>query len=166
GGVSANRIAKWNGTTWETLGSGMNNEVWGLVASGSDVYAGGWFTMAGGKPSNYFGIYHDVPSGVAGGPDPAPKDHGLRLEQNRPNPFNQQTTIRYQLTSPGRVSLKVYNIAGQVVKTLVDKAQHPGVYNVNWAGKDETGKRVAGGLYFCRLNAADINEVKRLVLVK
>src|SRR5262249_37673518 len=51
--VAANYIAKWNGTNWEALGSGMNNWVYALAASGSDLYAGGQFTTAGGKVSAY-----------------------------------------------------------------------------------------------------------------
>ena len=53
GGVPASRIAKWDGSSWSALGSGMNNEVWELAASGSDVYAGGLFTTAGGSVANY-----------------------------------------------------------------------------------------------------------------
>jgi hypothetical protein len=53
GGSTANYIAKWDGTTWNPLGSGMNNYVYALAGSGSSLYAGGWFTTAGGKVSAY-----------------------------------------------------------------------------------------------------------------
>ena len=53
GGVSANRIAKWNGTTWSSLGSGMNSDVFSLAVMGTDLYAGGDFTMAGGVSASH-----------------------------------------------------------------------------------------------------------------
>ena len=53
GGISANHIAKWNGSSWTALGSGMNDTVSKLAVLGSDLYAGGWFTTAGGKGSAY-----------------------------------------------------------------------------------------------------------------
>ncbi|OQB93629.1 MAG: hypothetical protein BWX84_00479 [Verrucomicrobia bacterium ADurb.Bin118] len=53
GGVAANYIAKWDGSSWSALGSGMNNGVSALAMSGSDLYVGGWFTTAGGKVSPY-----------------------------------------------------------------------------------------------------------------
>src|ERR1035441_9626759 len=53
GDVIANHIAKWNGSSWTALGSGMNSNVWALAVSGSDLYAGGEFTAAGGSAANY-----------------------------------------------------------------------------------------------------------------
>jgi hypothetical protein len=53
GGNPATNIAKWNGSSWSALGSGVNGEVYVLAVSGTDLYAGGWFTMAGGSPANY-----------------------------------------------------------------------------------------------------------------
>ncbi|MBE2180549.1 MAG: hypothetical protein IAE97_08770, partial [Chthoniobacterales bacterium] len=52
GGIEANRVAKWNGSSWSALGSGMNGDVSALAVSGSDVYAGGWFTTAGGNSAS------------------------------------------------------------------------------------------------------------------
>jgi hypothetical protein len=68
GGAGANHIARWNGAEWSTLGSGLTGAktflaVYALAVGGSDVYAGGAFTQAGGKPSSKFGIYHASPSG-------------------------------------------------------------------------------------------------------
>jgi hypothetical protein len=144
----------------------MNDYVDAIAVSDSDVYVGGSFTTAGLKPSYYFGIYHDAPTGVAGEPVNNEQLTISNVLQNAPNPFSRQTTIKYQIAQPGKVSLKVYNIAGQLVKILDDGYRTAGEHSKTWDGKDETGKRVAGGLYFYRLNAAGINEVKRLVLVK
>ena len=166
GGVSANRIAKWNGASWSALGSGVNSNVGAIAVSGGDVYAGGYFTIAGGKESSRFGIYHNVLTGIEGKPVINEHTAITRLEQNSPNPFGASTNIKYQLQKPGQVRLKVYNIAGQLVKILDNGYRTAGEHSIIWDGKDASGKPVAGGLYFYQLNAEGINEVKRLVLVK
>ena len=90
----------------------------------------------------------------------------FKLAQNSPNPFKQSTTINYQVAQPGQVSLKVYNIAGQVVKTLVDGQQNAGIQNVTWDGKDANGRSVSAGVYVYRLNADGQTQVKRLTVLK
>jgi subtilisin family serine protease len=105
------------------------------------------------------------PSGVAGRPEQMAV-RVFSLDQNRPNPFNGQTSIRYQLPSEGRVKISVYNISGQLVRTLVDGKQSPGVYNAVWNGRDNSGRPVSAGVYFYRLNAGDINLTKKMVLLK
>lgn len=105
-------------------------------------------------------------TGIAGEPRDRVQGRGFRLEQNFPNPFNQSTTINYQLQKPELVSLKVYNITGQLIKTLDDGYRIAGDHAIKWDGKDESGKRVTTGLYFYRLNTANVSEVKRLLLVK
>lgn len=105
------------------------------------------------------------PSGVAGTPD----DIAVKvfsLDQNRPNPFNGQTAIKYQLPSESRVRINVYNISGQLVKTLIDAKQLPGYYNIAWNGRDNFGRPVSAGVYFYRLNAGDINLTRKMVLLK
>jgi len=66
GGVSANYIAKWNGSSWSALGSGVSYpngfpEVYALVLNGNELFVGGLFDMAGGKPSNLIGLWHTLP---------------------------------------------------------------------------------------------------------
>jgi hypothetical protein len=91
---------------------------------------------------------------------------GFWLAQNRPNPFKQGTVINYQIPKSEIVNLRVYNIAGQTVKTLANSMQRPGAYSVTWDGRDEGGKRVSAGLYFYRLNVAGVSCVKRLVMIR
>jgi hypothetical protein len=59
GGAEANHIAKWNGTGWSSLGSGLNGNVYAIAVSGRDLYAGGIFTRAGGKSSSYIACWHE-----------------------------------------------------------------------------------------------------------
>ncbi len=94
------------------------------------------------------------------------------LGQNYPNPFNPSTTIRFEIGAGGetqqavQTSLKVYNILGQLVKTLVEEPRSPGVYYQTWDGKDLQGNRVSSGIYFYQLRAGSYNQTKKMVLLK
>jgi hypothetical protein len=91
---------------------------------------------------------------------------GMLLQQNTPNPFVSQTMIRYQIARAGEVSLKIYNSAGQLTKTLVTATQNPGVYSVYWSGQDNQGTQVASGVYFIQLQIADHSIVKKMTLLR
>ena len=91
------------------------------------------------------------------------------LSQNSPNPFNPSTTISYSIpddTQELAVKLNVYNIRGQLVRTLVDDSQGPGTYNLNWDGTDGQGKQVSSGVYFYRLVAGDFVSTRKMVVLK
>ncbi|GEM_PF-1391862 len=88
------------------------------------------------------------------------------LEQNYPNPFNPATSLRYQLPKRSMVELKVFNILGQEVATLVHGEQGPGVYQVQWNGADKHGVRVASGIYIYRLKAGDVVLTRKMMLIK
>ncbi len=97
----------------------------------------------------------------------------FELGQNWPNPFNPTTIINYELrikNSPVRTTLKVYNILGQEVKTLVSEEQRAGSYEVIWDGRDNRGKPVASGVYFYRLevkgDGLKATRTKKLVLLR
>jgi hypothetical protein len=77
------------------------------------------------------------------------------IAQNYPNPFNPVTTIRYQLPKASHVKLEVFTITGQKVKTLVDATQQVNYYTVTWDGLNETGSKVASGIYLYRIEAGD-----------
>ncbi len=99
-------------------------------------------------------------SNVAGNPQ-------NRLEQNYPNPFNPTTTIRYSIAEAGQVSLRVYNVAGQLVRTLVNTVQSPGqVRPVRWNGLNSTGQSVSSGVYFYRLTADGYTRTRKMVVIK
>jgi hypothetical protein len=91
----------------------------------------------------------------------------LALYQNHPNPFNPQTTIRYDLP-PGatRVRLWILDVAGHVVRTLVDEPQAGGSRSVVWNGTDDRGGGVSSGVYFYVLDAGGIRQTRKLVLLK
>jgi hypothetical protein len=89
------------------------------------------------------------------------------LAQNYPNPFNPTTTIKYTIKEQTHVSLKIYNVAGQLVRTLVDEVQRPDfVTPVEWRGLNNAGQRVSSGVYFYKLVTKDYTQTKKMVLLK
>jgi probable HAF family extracellular repeat protein len=88
------------------------------------------------------------------------------LEQNYPNPFNPATTIRYGLPKEGHVTLKIYNLTGQEVRTLVDDVQSAGLRSLTWDGNDNLGQSIPSGLYIYRLVAGDFAQTRKMSLVK
>jgi len=83
------------------------------------------------------------------------------LSQNYPNPFNPTTNIGFRIADFGFVSLKIFDITGKEVQTLVDKSLQPGSYEVTWDASN-----MPSGVYFYKLTAADFSETKRMVLIK
>jgi len=89
------------------------------------------------------------------------------LSQNYPNPFNPSTTINYTLPIALRVSLKIYNIMGQEVRSLKhDKKQQAGFYSVIWDGRDHTGSLLPSGVYFYKIEAGEYIKIRKLTLLK
>ncbi len=106
------------------------------------------------------------PTAVEGEEEEQAAPRGFELYQNYPNPFNAETIIRFYLRRPAEVSLTIYNILGQKVRTLVQERLPAGPQTINWDGFDEKGKELSSGVYFYRLRAGDLTETKRLVLLK
>ncbi|MCK4330598.1 T9SS type A sorting domain-containing protein [candidate division WOR-3 bacterium] len=88
------------------------------------------------------------------------------LSQNYPNPMGYRTTIKYSLPKSSRVELKVYNIYGQLIKTLVNELQKAGYYTVGWNGRDNASKEVSNGIYLYRLEAGSYTETRKMILIK
>jgi len=91
---------------------------------------------------------------------------GMTLEQNFPNPFNPTTVIRYRLAETGPVQVRVYNVLGQLVRTLVDEVQQAGHHEVRWDATDQNGNPVSSGVYLYTLESAQQRIVKRMHLIK
>jgi hypothetical protein len=90
------------------------------------------------------------------------------LNDNYPNPFNPETTIKYQLPDAGQVRLEVYNMLGQVVKTLVDNQfQNAGRYTLQWDATNNSGQPLSSGVYFYRIIAGgEFQSYKKMLLLK
>jgi hypothetical protein len=88
------------------------------------------------------------------------------LASNFPNPVHGQTTVRYALPRAGRVSITVYNVMGQKVKTLVDGTMSAGHHSVNWNGRNEGGQAVAAGVYMYKMQAEGFTSARKLVVIR
>jgi hypothetical protein len=96
--------------------------------------------------------------------DIEPKQY--KLNQNYPNPFNPTTTISYSLAHSSHVEIKVYNILGHEIRTLINEFKENGQYSVQWNGKNSSGKNVSSGIYFYTIRAGDFSQLKKMLLVR
>jgi hypothetical protein len=173
--------------TWASCGSGTDGTFQDDGCSGSSAE----YTLpdsfdVGEKVTYYFGV---KPGVYAGGPlnsfeilidemsligPPATgiekNDIGVidqfSLYPNFPNPFNPTTEITYSLKKQEDISLKIYNISGQLVRILVDKRQIAGEYTVQWDGLDDLGDIVSNGIYLYRMQAGNFTRTRKMVLHK
>jgi hypothetical protein len=88
------------------------------------------------------------------------------LGQNFPNPFNPTATIRFEIARPEHVRLKVFDVSGRLVRTLVDEPRQPNAYVVVWDGTDDRGGPVASGVYFYRMTAGSFVQTRKMMLLK
>jgi tetratricopeptide (TPR) repeat protein len=108
-----------------------------------------------------------------GEPNPQPpvtmtqaKVKDFSLDQNYPNPFNPETTIRYHLAEASHVTIKIYNLLGEEVISLVDESQLQGNHAIQWNGRDRFGNIVANGVYWVRMQAGKFVGQRKLVVVR
>jgi len=94
------------------------------------------------------------------------RPEAFALLNNYPNPFNPETTIKYHLPEAAQVKLEIYNMVGQVVRTLVQTHQNAGRYVVQWDAANDNGQSLASGIYLYRIQAGDFHEVKKMLLLK
>ena len=88
------------------------------------------------------------------------------LKQNYPNSFRAKTDIQFILPKSTQVSIKIYDVAGRLVKTLVDGEKSAGSHKAYWDGTDQHAQRVSTGIYFCKFSAGDFNTVKKMILLR
>jgi len=161
GNDSINRFAKWNGTNWENFGTGMTPSQWGnpivqtILPLGDDIYCGGTFEVAGGKPSSFIAKWRKWP---VGGKDPGNKSNSALHLQNQPNPFCGSTVISWQSAVGGQVLLKVFDFMGKEIRTLIESEMIPGKHQMTF---DASG--LAAGVYFYQLQADGLVETKKMV---
>jgi flagellar hook assembly protein FlgD len=90
---------------------------------------------------------------------------GFRLDANFPNPFNPTTNVRFSVPRRTTVSLTIYNLLGQKVRTLVDEVVDSGTRTVTWGGTDDLGVAQASGTYIYRPQAGDFAQAKKMILL-
>jgi hypothetical protein len=100
-----------------------------------------------------------------------PRPTTVAVGQNHPNPFNPETWIPYQLSSPAEVTIRIYNVKGQLIYSLNLGHQPAGFYlskdkAIHWDGKDSLGDTVASGMYFYTLQAGEFRATRKMVIMK
>lgn len=123
-----------------------------------------------GHPSLYQEVVLDeftfVPEGVTTEAQQPGTEAAGCLAVARPNPFNACATIQYTIEKGGIAEVTVYDVSGRVVRTLVNSFVPAGIHEVIWDGRNDSGVRVASGLYLCRLRAGGIVETRKLILLR
>jgi len=174
GGDADVRVALFRNTTNNRAWLGRAGRQWELTQSqnfdytapATDYYGLVVFANRRGKIGSYT-LRVSRASGVTGiDPEPfAPERYALY--QNAPNPFNPTTEIRYDVpSSGGHVRLRVYDVHGRLVRTLVDSEQAGGAKSLIWDARDDSGSLVATGVYFYRLDAPGFSETRKTVVMK
>jgi len=168
--------ASSDSNTWTTLLclTGVQRS-WKQIAVSLDDYCGPthpktwvrWCFVSGAAVTNVgividdVFIYPEALTGIAGEGYLTKIPDSFQLEQNYPNPFNPVTKINYHVPISTRVTIKIFNYNGQLVKMLIDAPHQPGIYTVSWEAKD-----LPSGIYFYQINAADYSATKKCLLMK
>ncbi len=151
---------------------------WSVVAAGGRSMVGGAYrcdatagqTATGGISTSQFlaliGFWQtDYRTGIEDErPLPAPITLATRLEAIAPNPFCGRTVIRYTLAAEQPVTLRIHDLSGRIVRILCGSVLGRGAYRVSWDGRDDAGRRLAPGVYFCRFAAGDVRATGKLVV--
>jgi len=168
----------WNGyqTNLEVNNSGTYNlyicnstgwHVWPPDVAGYNVSPSYYYLGDITHADTYRGIYTFTytPTGVEGNPKDRLMPTVFKLSQNHPNPVRNIASISYQLPKPAKVSLTIYNILGQAVKSFDEGSKESGYYNIKWDGRDTRNNLLGNGIYFYRLQAGEYSATKKLVLM-
>ena len=134
----------------------------GFFDKGGDVsgvaVSGGYAYLADGRAGLYI-VKNDMVTRINSTHPGIPNEFTLR--QNYPNPFNPTTTIKFEIPKSTFVTLKIYNVMGQLVATLVNEQKSTGRYSVTW-----NAKNVSSGIYLYRITAGNFSEVKKAIVLK
>jgi len=110
--------------------------------------------------------YASVPLSIDGDEQITDLPKTFNLHQNYPNPFNPSTTIRYNLPEDIKITLRIYDITGRVIRTLVNHTQPAGIYKTVWNGTTDIGKPSSSGMYFAQIQAGDYSHVIKMLYIK
>jgi hypothetical protein len=121
---------------------------------------GGTFAVRGG--------FWAPPGETATGVDPdgamdAATPREFRLSASRPNPFRGSTSLQLEMPSTSHASIRVYDVSGRLVRTLVDGGLDAGIHEIGWDGRDTNGQLVASGVYLVRMQAAQFGATRKIV---
>jgi hypothetical protein len=107
-----------------------------------------------------------LPQTVVGIEPTSPPANAFALSQNFPNPFNPSTTIRFTVPDPAYVELRIFDVTGRTVRTLLSESRDAGAHTVSWDGRNDAGVPAPSGTYVYELRAGAMVESRKLVLLK
>lgn len=167
GAACSQGLAQWNGSAWNSLGSGFilnySYNVYDMCTWNEDLYIAGRFNLIGDK--NAGNIARRLTVALVDAPLPVLRA-GAYLQPAYPNPFNGRTTLRFKVATPGRVQLAVYDTRGRLVRRLLDEPRPAGSYQMNWDGRNERGADMPSGVYLVRLRTGGEVRSGKLVYVR
>jgi hypothetical protein len=114
--------------------------------------------------TNYVDI--NWPTAIIASPTAGGLPNDFSLAQNYPNPFNPITHIQFNLSHSSQVRIDVFNLSGQLIRSLCNTELPAGAYSVSWDGLDQSGRQVGSGMYFYQMSSPDFVQARRMVLVK
>lgn len=114
----------------------------------------------------WFFMVDDVMVGGTDNVDPVVPVVATALNNNYPNPFNPETTISFSTKEASPVTIGIYNVKGQLVKTLVNETKAAGNHHVVWNGTDNSGRQVSSGVYYYKMNAGKYSSTKKMIMMK
>ena len=159
--------------THPTMGYQTVNLGFGMEFMIGDLLPNGHYTTGAADRvdlmANIMEYFQKAPTATPTGVEDEP-EFANRLGHARPNPFNPVTTIDFSLAAAGRATIRIFDAAGRVVRTLVDSSVEAGPHTAVWDGTTDTGRRAASGVYFVRMEAAGhmdaFHATRKLVLLK
>jgi hypothetical protein len=122
-------------------------------------------------PIDRFELFRDALGFLGAGPTKPDITQGespaaYELAQNFPNPFNPTTAIKFDMKKRGLVTIRVYSVAGELVRTLLNEVRDAGAYSVAWDGRNNLGVSVASGIYLYEMKTSDFSATKKMILLR
>ena len=152
------------------VGSTLDNEAGFAENYGYDVSSGRVRDCFGengiGGSEWYINYLGSCATGISPADEFFAQPDNFILYQNYPNPFNPTTTIDFALSTGAEVSVKIFNLLGQEVRTLVNAAYSPGSYSVEWDGVNNSGQAVSSGVYMYKLSVDNFSQTRKMMLMR
>ncbi len=170
-GMAIISLSRDHGKSWEVLknleevAQGSQSWIWPVTGPAADSCL---IKISDGQGKHWdnsdatFSIHYQV--GVVLDAESAPTSFALL--QNYPNPFNPETKITYQVPEKISVQLAVFNLSGHLVRNLADESRDAGTYSLVWDGRDQLGRSLPSGFYFCRMTAGEYQKTVRMLYLK
>lgn len=174
-GTLVNQVGAWNGTGWNSLGTGTGGPLFRPIVRcaasfNGTLFVGGWFTLAGGTSSRFLANWTAPPPGPSPSEPTFVASEGMEPSRSSlalaPNPFRSNLDVRFHLSQDGPTRVAVYGSGGRLVAVLADGARPRGAHTVRWDGRDETGRRLPGGVYFLSVRTSEGVSARKAVLAR